>query len=210
MAIRQYPYSEDPLTQRIVRLMSQEGLSDNALGLALGITNISRKFRMQKGRGWTPADLKKISQHFGIPWPLILQEPFRAPLLQVQITKEGVDLKAFANMAKSDYYEFYLPIHLSEGVAMDAKFYCMKITDDNLVPAIYPGSILFVQEDSWGKIKENSLVVWRDSANRGHVARVDLSADQLILLHPAKGTILEKLPPEYIRQCDKVLWTKEP
>jgi hypothetical protein len=210
MATRQYPYSPDPLTQRIVRLMEQAGLSDNALALQLGITNVSRKFRMQKGRGWTTTDLKKISQHFGIPWPLILQEPFRAPLLKVQTTKEGVDLKAFSNMAKSDYYEFYLPIHLSEGVAMDAKFYCMEITDDNLVPAIYPGSVLFVQEDSWKQIKDHSLVVWRDSENRGHIARVDLSAEQLILHHPTKGTILEKLPPSYIRQCDKVLWIKEP
>ena len=210
MATRQYPYSTDPLTQRIVRLMKKAELTDNALGLQVGITNISRKFRAQKGRGWSTSDLKKISQHFSIPWPLILQEPFRAPLLQVQITKEGVDLKAFANMAKSDYFEFYLPIEFSEGVAMDTKFYCMEITDDSLGLAIEQGSILYVQEDSWRQVKDRSLVIFRDIAGRGHLARVSLSADQLILLHPSNGAIMEKLPPEYIRQCDKVLYKKEP
>lgn len=200
MATRKLPYGKDPLTQRIIKLKGD--VSDISWAEGLGISNVSRKFAGI--RPWSRKDLLRISKHYRIPWPKIMEEPARAPLIIAPMSKEGLNLKEIEET--KEFLEYYPP----EGLAMNEAFYAWQVSGDDLLPAYRTGSILIIQENSYKLIRDTGLILFRDTKNRGHLRRIQRCNGVLILTHPIKVNVMETLPESYIRQCDLVKWVQYP
>ena len=178
--------------------MDSQGLRDRDICARTGIGSDLFSRKMAGERKWSWKDVERIAPVLGCK---------RA--CDLFIKPESVSVVRISAFEKFDYRETIhseekLEVHLEGATDGLSNIYCLKLTDNSMMPGFPEGTRFLAQIETWEEIKENDLVVYADQVNKGQIYRISIKDEQIVLrsLNPAISELL--LPRKQIRLCDRV------
>jgi Peptidase S24-like len=195
MRKRRKPPSDNPITQNILRLMAEQGLSDKELCLKCGMDSSLFSRKIAGDRKWTWVDIERIAPVLACAQPYdLFVEPQKVPLVRIS-GDELFDYK------KGDETTL---VSLEGTMATLENTYGLLLEDRSLMPGFPKGTRFLAQMKDWEEIKEDDLVVYTNPANKSQIYRISFMGEQILLksLNPKFPDLL--LPVEQVRLCDRI------
>jgi len=197
--------TQQKISERIRKLLKEQGLSVKPFGEKLGIYNLGRMLANE--RNWTLKNLEKIAVGLSVTVgsltqdysdiPVVLEiksnEPFQFPL---EIKKE---------LAKG-WIPAPIPVEVG-GALLVAKMYAVQINDQGIFDKPVT---LMVQKDAHDQIETGDFAIYCDPKGLGHIGKVSLYQDKVLFraLDPSDPFKEELLDRGQLRLMDRVVYIK--
>jgi Peptidase S24-like len=198
---RRKPPSDHPITQRILKLMDEQGFRDRDICAKTGMGSDTFSRKISGERKWSWTDLEMIAPVLGLkePWNLF-REPQSLPIIPVSAL--GFFDQGLLHSDNVERISLYLE---GEGKTV-ANTYCLKVSDRSMLPGYPQGTKFLVQGELWQEIKNEDLVVYCNPENHGTIRQIILHGKDSIILRGLNPSVPDMvLPINQIRQCDRVI-----
>lgn len=197
--------TQQKISERIRKLLKEQGLSVKPFGEKLGIFNLGRMLANE--RNWTLKNLEKIAVGLGVTVGSLTQDYSDIPVILEINSDEPFQ---FPLEIKKELAEGWMPAPIpleAGGVLLVTKMYAVQINDHRIFDK--PVSLI-VQKDAHDQIETGDFVLYCDPKGVGHIGKVSLHQDKVLFkaLDPSDPFKEELLDRGQLRLMDRVVFIK--
>jgi len=163
------------ISARIRELLDKAGMDASPFAERVGInkSNFSRLLRGE--RHWSLDHLEKISRGLGVGISELIDSFTEVPVIREISATEPFD---FCHHIEKESHLDTVPAPRVKGFG---PLYAIRFRDDTYAPYFTQGTVLIVQKDTFDQIKTGDFVVYCSPEGRGHIGRVTLYDNHLLL-----------------------------